>query len=78
MPEITLEECNALVRTWITDENIVFYLTAPEKDGFKVPTEKEATDIIKNFKNIATEPWVDTYKDEPLFNEDVPACNYKH
>ena len=76
MPEITLEECNALVRTWITDENIVFYLTAPEKDGFKVPTEKEATDIIKNFKNIATEPWVDTYKDEPLFNEDVPACNY--
>ena len=50
IPEITLAECNALVSSWITDENIVFYLTAPEKDGFKVPTEKEALDILKNFK----------------------------
>ncbi len=71
IPEITLEECNALVKTWITDENIVFYLTAPEKDGFKVPTEAEALAIIKNIKNIKTEPWVDNFKDEPLFNETV-------
>ncbi len=71
IPEITLAECNALVSTWITDENIVFYLTAPEKDGFKVPTEKEALDILKNFKNIKTEPWVDNFNDEPLFNETV-------
>ena len=71
VPEITLEECNALVKTWITDENIVFYLTAPEKDGFKVPTESEAMAIIKNFKNIKTEPWVDNFNSEPLFNEEV-------
>ncbi len=76
MPEITLEECNAMVKTWITDENMIYYLTAPEKDGFKVPTEKEALNIIKNSKNIATEPWVDTYKDEPLFSENVPASDY--
>lgn len=71
MPEITLEECNAMVKTWITDENLIFYLTAPEKDGFKVPTEKEAIDIIKNSKKVTTEPWVDNFKDEPLFNEEV-------
>ena len=71
IPEITLEECNALVKTWITDENIVFYLTAPEKDGFKVPTEAEATQILKGLKNIKTEPWVDNFKDEPLFSEEV-------
>ena len=76
IPEITLEECNALVKSWIVEENIVFYLTAPEKDGFKVPTEKEATDIVKSLKNITTEPWVDTYKDEPLFSENVPASDY--
>ena len=71
VPEVTLEECNALVKTWITDENIVFYLTAPEKDGVVVPTEQEALNILRNSKNVATEPWVDNFKDEPLFNEPV-------
>ncbi|MBR1784756.1 MAG: insulinase family protein [Bacteroidales bacterium] len=71
IPEITVEECNAIVKSWFTEENMIFYLTAPEKDGYKVPTEAEATKILKSYKNIATEPWVDTYKDEPLFNETV-------
>ena len=73
VPEITLEECNALVKTWITDENLIFYLTAPEKEGFVVTTEKEAIDIINNSKKVVTEPWVDNFKDEPLFNEEVAA-----
>ncbi len=72
IPEITLEECNELVKTWFSNENMIFYLTAPEKDGYKVPTEAEAINILKNYKNIATEPWVDTYKDEPLFSEKLP------
>ena len=69
IPEITLEECNALVKTWITDNNMIFYLTAPEKDGVKVTTEKEAKKIIKNAKKVKTQPWVDSFKDEPLFTE---------
>ena len=73
IPEITLEECNALVKTWITDENLIFYLTAPEKDGFKVPTEAEAIKIINNSKSVKTEPWVDNFKDEPLFSEELKA-----
>ena len=76
IPEITVEECNNIVKSWFTEENMIFYLTAPEQDGYKVPTEQEATNILKNYKNIKTEPWVDTYKDEPLFSEDVPACDY--
>ena len=71
IPEITLEECNALVKTWITDENIVCVITAPEKDGLKVPTEKEVLDIIKSIRTMKTEPWVDNFKDEPLFSETV-------
>ena len=69
IPEITLEESNALVKTWITDNNMIFYLTAPEKDGVKVTTEKEAKKIIKNAKKVKTQPWVDSFKDEPLFTE---------
>ena len=71
IPEITVEECNEVVKTWFTEENMIFYLTAPEKDGYKVPTEAEATKILKSYKSIKTEPWVDTYKDEPLFTETV-------
>ena len=71
IPEITLEECNAMVKTWVTDNNFIFYLTAPEKEGFKVPTEQEALAIIRNAKNVATEPWVDNFNDAPLFNETV-------
>ena len=71
IPEITLEECNALVKTWITDENLIFYLTAPEKDDVKVTTEKEAKKIIMNAKKVKTQPWVDSFKDEPLFTESL-------
>jgi zinc protease len=71
VPEITLEECNAMVKSWITDENIVIYLTAPEKEGVKIPTEKELINILNNSKKLTTEPWVDNFKDEPLFNETV-------
>ena len=71
LPEITLEEVNALVKTWITDENMIFYLTAPEKEGVKVTTEKEALDIIKKAKKVTTEPWVDNFNSKPLFNEEI-------
>ena len=70
IPEITVEECNEIVKGWITDENMIFYLTAPEK--VKVPTEAEATKIMKNFKSIQTEPWVDSFQDEPLFSQELP------
>ena len=71
MPTITLEEVNALIAGWITDENFVFYLTAPEKEGYKVPTKDEVLAIVAKMKNVQTEPYVDNYKDEPLFAKDL-------
>ena len=71
MPTITLEEVNALISKWITDENFVFYLTAPEKEGYKVPTKEEVLAIIAKMKNVKTEPYVDNYKDEPLFAKEL-------
>ena len=71
MPTITLEEVNALIAGWVTDENFVFYLTAPEKEGYKVPTKEEVLAIVAKMKNVQTEPYVDNYKDEPLFAKDL-------
>ncbi|MDY5969086.1 MAG: insulinase family protein, partial [Bacteroidales bacterium] len=71
VPEITLEEVNNVVKDWITDENLVMIVMAPEREGYKVPTEQQFLDVINNNKATTTEPWVDTYKDEPLFTKEV-------
>ena len=76
-PEITLEECNRLVASWITDENFVFYLTAPEKEGYRVPTEKDALDIINANKTLTTEPWVDNFNAAPLYSKTLTAVTPK-
>lgn len=74
VPTITLEEVNNMVKGWITDDNMVFYLTAPEKPGFKVLNEKEALKIIKKAKKAKVTPWVDNYKDEPFYAKEVKAA----
>ena len=71
MEDITLEEVNALIAGWITDENFVFYLTAPEKEGYKVPTKDEVLAIVAKMKSVKTEPYVDNFKDEPLFTKEL-------
>lgn len=75
LPEITLDEVNNMVKSWITDENFVYYLTA--NDQVKVPTEKEVLDIYKKTIKANTEPWVDNFKDEPLFAKELPAVTPK-
>ena len=73
VPGITLEECNQMVSSWITDENMIIELTAPEKAEVKIPTEQALLDIVKKNKSVATEAWVDNFKEEPLFTEAVDA-----
>ncbi len=71
VPGISLEEVNNVVKDWITDENFIYILTAPEKEGYAIPTKEEVLTIVKNNKNEATEPWVDNFKDEPLYSKTV-------
>ena len=73
LPEITVEECNALIKTWVTEENFVYYLTAPQQDNYRVPTEKEVLAIYDKVRKGTFEPWVDNFKDEPLFTKELPA-----
>ena len=73
VPEITLEECNEVVKTWITDENMIVVLTAPEKKGVKVPNQKAIKKVIKKAKKAKTTQWVDNFKDEPLFDKELAS-----
>ena len=72
IPDITLEEVNAVVADWITDENLIIYLTAPEREGLHIPSEKELLTLVGSMKNIQTEAWVDNYKEAPLYDK-IPA-----
>lgn len=66
LPTIKLEEINALAKDWITEKNRAVVLTAPKKDGIKLPTEAEMRAILDNAKNMKTEAYKDKFLDMPL------------
>lgn len=70
---ITLDEVNALAKQWITKDNIIAYVTMPERKGLKVPTVDQVKDVILNADKLKTKPYVDTYKEVPFFNQTVKA-----
>ena len=70
LEDITLDEINALAKQWITDENLVAIVMAPEKEGVKVPSEKEVLEAVTNPGNKHVEPYVDTYKDKEVVEKD--------
>ncbi len=71
IPTITVEEINKLAEEWITEENRVVIITAPEKEGVKVPTEEEILTLLKEVENTEIEPYVDAVANVPLI-EDEP------
>ena len=71
VPEISLEECNELIRSWVTEENFVYYLTAP--DGVAIPNEKEVVEIYNRIRAGQYDAWVDSYKEEPLWTKELAA-----
>ena len=47
LPEISLEEINAVGREWFTDQNRFVVVTAPEKAGLVMPDETKLAAVIK-------------------------------
>ena len=70
MEDITLEEVNALANNWVTEDNMVAIITAPEKDGVKVPSQEEILSILKDKSLANVQPYVDTYKDQEILEKE--------
>lgn len=71
LPEIKLEEVNALSKKFIKNENAVIAISLPERPDVVVPKEE---DIKKLFAEISTkklEPYVDIVPTKPLFTRKV-------
>lgn len=73
MDGITLEEVNALISKWITDDNFVLTLQMPETKGVKIPTEKDLLNVVAKVKKSKTKPWVDNVKTEPFLIKEPKA-----
>jgi zinc protease len=66
MPTIELDEVNALAKKWITDDNRVVVITAPEKQGFEVPKEEGIPDLLGEVQKMNITPYKDVTSNEPL------------
>lgn len=71
--DITLDEVNGMAKNWVTKENIIAYVTMPERKGLKIPTEDQIKKIILDADKLKTKPYVDTYKEVPFFTANVKA-----
>lgn len=69
LPGITLDEINKLGQKWITDENMIGLVMAPEKEGVRVPTASQILDIINSIKNKSITAYKDNVSDAPLLSE---------
>ncbi|MBO7445392.1 MAG: insulinase family protein [Bacteroidales bacterium] len=67
---ITLAEINALAKNWITEDNMVAIVTAPEKEGVSVPTKGEILNILKDKSLANVQPYVDTYKEQEILEKE--------
>lgn len=72
MPTIKLEEVNALAKKWITDDNRVVVITAPEKAGVSVPTEEEIRNLLGEVQKMNVAAYKDEVSKEPLMKT-MPA-----
>lgn len=57
LTQVKLEDINRLAKQWITSDNMVVTLNAPEKDSIRIPTSEEVKNIISEVELAAIEPY---------------------
>lgn len=65
LPGITLEEVNS-VSAKLSDTNRAVFLSAPEKDDLKIPTEEEILAMIAKADKVEVKPYEDNVSEDPL------------
>jgi len=66
MPTITLAEINALAQKWITDENRVVIVTAPEVAASPAPSEADIRKVLAEVQAQNISKYADETSSEPL------------
>ena len=72
-PNIPLEAINMMVKQLIPENNLVITVTAPQKDGEKLPTKEEILKIYNTAMNADVEPYKEEVYDGPIV-ENMPKA----
>lgn len=74
MPGIDLNEINALSKKWMTDQNRVVIITAPQKTGLVIPKEEEVRDLLVRIDTMNIVAYKDESSENPLMkSKPVPG-----
>ncbi len=71
--EININELNERLKKLVTKENIVFTLTAPEKEGVKIPTSEKLIEVWNQVSNKTIAAYKDEVSNKPFFSKSVTA-----
>jgi zinc protease len=73
LPDMQIEEISLLASKWITKENLVIMVTAPQKPDLKVPAREEFLAVIENVKKKEIEAYQDSDTQRPLIVAELTA-----
>jgi zinc protease len=68
VPEVTLEDINALGKTWMSDRSRVVMVQGPEKAGVAMPEEATLSGVIKAVAGKDVAAYVDTVAGQTLMD----------
>ena len=75
LPDISIEDINALSKELVTDNNLVVLLTGPDKEGNKVPSEREILMTIAFAKKAKLKPYEERIIGNSLIFPSRTACD---
>ena len=70
IPGISVDEINALAKKWVTHDNRVVIITAPENERTQVPTKDEVLALLDEVENTEIEPYIDAVANVPLLSDE--------
>jgi zinc protease len=73
LPQITLDEINALAKQWFTENNRFVVVTAPDKPGLVIPDESKLAAVIKAAPDKDLKGYVDNVTSAALLDS-VPSA----
>lgn len=71
LPEISVANVNQLAKKWITDENRVVVVTAPQKEDVPLPQEDALLSLVNNVAAKEIGPYEDVVVTGPLFDKEL-------
>ena len=66
VPGVELAEINARAGQWISENNRIILVSAPETETTTIPDEATILGLVQDTDTLVTTPWIDRTRDEPL------------